>query len=119
MECLAGKSRDLFGMTWPGKVRCVTSVDHRDGEFLALEEIHAAALRNLPRDAATYLESGSGTQLTLRANRQAGAPDASQSSNVTEPSRAPSPGSMTSPAMSGPKAPRQVGMSLICCPLAA
>jgi len=43
----------------------------RDGEFLALEEIHAAALERLPRDAATYLESGAGTELTLRANREA------------------------------------------------
>jgi 4-hydroxymandelate oxidase len=71
MKCFAGKSHDLFVTTWPGKVRCVTSVDPRDGEFLALEEIHAAALRNLPREAATYLESGSGTELTLRANREA------------------------------------------------
>ena len=42
-----------------------------DGEFLALEEIHAAALRHLPSDAATYLESGAGTEQTLRANREA------------------------------------------------
>jgi isopentenyl diphosphate isomerase/L-lactate dehydrogenase-like FMN-dependent dehydrogenase len=52
-------------------VRFVTSVNPRDGEFLALEEIHAAALERLPRDAATYLESGAGTELTLRANREA------------------------------------------------
>ena len=43
----------------------------RDGEFQALDEIHAAALKNLPRDAAAYLESGSGTEQTLRANREA------------------------------------------------
>jgi 4-hydroxymandelate oxidase len=43
----------------------------RDGEFLALEEIHAAALKHLPQDAATYLESGAGTELTLHANREA------------------------------------------------
>jgi len=42
-----------------------------DGEFLALEEIHAAALRHLRQDAATYLESGAGTEATLRANREA------------------------------------------------
>jgi isopentenyl diphosphate isomerase/L-lactate dehydrogenase-like FMN-dependent dehydrogenase len=52
-------------------VRFVTSVYPRDGDFLALEEIHAAALERLPRDAATYLESGAGTELTLRANREA------------------------------------------------
>ena len=49
----------------------VTPVYPRDGEFLALEEIHAAALDRLPRDAATYLESGAGTEMTLRANREA------------------------------------------------
>lgn len=48
-----------------------TSFHPRDGEFLALEEIHAAALDRLPRDAATYLESGAGTEQTLRANREA------------------------------------------------
>ena len=49
----------------------MTLVYPRDGEFLALEEIRAAALERLPRDAATYLESGAGTELTLRANREA------------------------------------------------
>jgi 4-hydroxymandelate oxidase len=49
----------------------VTSAYPRDGEFLALEEIHAAALKHLPQDAATYLESGAGTEQTLRANRDA------------------------------------------------
>ncbi|MGH3209787.1 MAG: alpha-hydroxy acid oxidase [Trebonia sp.] len=49
----------------------MTSPFPPDGEFLALEEIHAAALERLPRDAATYLESGAGTELTLRANREA------------------------------------------------
>jgi 4-hydroxymandelate oxidase len=43
----------------------------RDGEFAALAEIHAAALKQLPQDAATYLESGAGTEQTLRANRDA------------------------------------------------
>jgi 4-hydroxymandelate oxidase len=43
----------------------------RDGEFAALAEIHAVALRQLPQDAATYLESGAGTEQTLRANRDA------------------------------------------------
>ena len=49
----------------------VSAVYPRDGEFLTLEELHAAALRHLPRDVAVYLESGSGTELTLRANRDA------------------------------------------------
>jgi len=49
----------------------VTPVYPADGEFLALAEIHAAALSRLPADAATYLESGSGTEATLRANREA------------------------------------------------
>jgi isopentenyl diphosphate isomerase/L-lactate dehydrogenase-like FMN-dependent dehydrogenase len=47
------------------------SVYPRDGQFLTLDEIHAAALENLPRDVAVYLESGSGTEQTLRANREA------------------------------------------------
>jgi 4-hydroxymandelate oxidase len=49
----------------------VTSAFARDGEFLTLDEIHAAALRHLPDDAAAYLESGAGTEQTLRANREA------------------------------------------------
>jgi isopentenyl diphosphate isomerase/L-lactate dehydrogenase-like FMN-dependent dehydrogenase len=40
-------------------------------EFVALDEIHAAALKRLPADAAVYLESGAGTEQTLRANREA------------------------------------------------
>jgi isopentenyl diphosphate isomerase/L-lactate dehydrogenase-like FMN-dependent dehydrogenase len=40
-------------------------------EFVALEQIHAAAMRRLPPDAAVYLESGAGTESTLRANREA------------------------------------------------
>jgi isopentenyl diphosphate isomerase/L-lactate dehydrogenase-like FMN-dependent dehydrogenase len=47
------------------------SVYPQDGQFLTLEEIHAAALKHLPRDVAVYLESGSGTEQTLRANRDA------------------------------------------------
>ena len=47
------------------------SVYHRDGQFLALAEIHAVALQHLPRDVAVYLESGAGTEQTLRANRDA------------------------------------------------
>lgn len=43
----------------------------RDAGFVALEEIHAAALRALPQDVAGYLESGAGTEQTLRANREA------------------------------------------------
>ena len=40
-------------------------------EFVAIEEIHAAALRALPHDVAAYLEEGAGTESTLRANREA------------------------------------------------
>ncbi len=49
----------------------MSSAFPRDGEFLALEEIHAAAVRRLPQDALTYLESGAGAERTLRANREA------------------------------------------------
>ncbi len=42
-----------------------------DGEFLTLGEIHAAAMTQLPRDVAVYLESGAGAEYTLRANREA------------------------------------------------
>jgi isopentenyl diphosphate isomerase/L-lactate dehydrogenase-like FMN-dependent dehydrogenase len=49
----------------------VSSVYPRDGEFLTLDEIHAAALKHLPPDVAVYLESGAGTEQTLRANREA------------------------------------------------
>ncbi|HSZ38521.1 MAG TPA: alpha-hydroxy acid oxidase [Trebonia sp.] len=49
----------------------VTSTYPRDAEFVALEQIHAAAMRRLPPDAAVYLESGAGTESTLRANREA------------------------------------------------
>ena len=49
----------------------VSAVSPRDQEFLTLDELHAAALSNLPRDVAVYLESGSGTEQTLRANRDA------------------------------------------------
>jgi isopentenyl diphosphate isomerase/L-lactate dehydrogenase-like FMN-dependent dehydrogenase len=48
-----------------------TSAYPRDGEFLTFEEIHAAALKHLPQDVAVYLESGAGTEQTLRANREA------------------------------------------------
>ncbi len=43
----------------------------RDTDFVALEEIRAAALKRLPHDVAGYLESGAGTEQTLRANREA------------------------------------------------
>jgi isopentenyl diphosphate isomerase/L-lactate dehydrogenase-like FMN-dependent dehydrogenase len=43
----------------------------RDEEFVALEEIHAAAVRKLSPDVGAYLESGAGTESTLRANREA------------------------------------------------
>jgi len=49
----------------------VSSPYPRDGELLALDEIHAAALKNLLPDATVYLESGAGTERTLRANREA------------------------------------------------
>jgi isopentenyl diphosphate isomerase/L-lactate dehydrogenase-like FMN-dependent dehydrogenase len=49
----------------------VSAVYPRDGEFLTLDELHAAALRRLPRDVAGYLENGAGTEQTLRANRDA------------------------------------------------
>jgi len=39
--------------------------------LVAIEEIHEAAIRNLPRDVADFLETGAGTQETLRANREA------------------------------------------------
>jgi 4-hydroxymandelate oxidase len=42
-----------------------------DAGFVALEEIRAAAVRRLPPDIVTYLESGAGTESTLRANREA------------------------------------------------
>jgi isopentenyl diphosphate isomerase/L-lactate dehydrogenase-like FMN-dependent dehydrogenase len=42
-----------------------------DTEFVALEEIHQAALRNLPPSVAVFLESGAGTEATLRSNREA------------------------------------------------
>jgi isopentenyl diphosphate isomerase/L-lactate dehydrogenase-like FMN-dependent dehydrogenase len=42
-----------------------------DATFAALAEIHAAALRALPPDAAVFLESGAGAERTLRANRDA------------------------------------------------
>ena len=48
-----------------------TPIPPRDGEFPTLGDIHAAALRHLPQNAATYLESGAGTEQTLRANREA------------------------------------------------
>ncbi len=37
----------------------------------ALAEIHAAALRSLPPEVTVFLESGAGTEQTLRANREA------------------------------------------------
>jgi 4-hydroxymandelate oxidase len=49
----------------------VSAVSPADGEFLTLDELHAEALRRLPPEVAVYLESGSGTEQTLRANRDA------------------------------------------------
>ena len=48
-----------------------TPTDLANADFRALEEIHAAALRALPAEVAGYLESGAGTEQTLRANREA------------------------------------------------
>jgi isopentenyl diphosphate isomerase/L-lactate dehydrogenase-like FMN-dependent dehydrogenase len=42
-----------------------------DPGFVALAEIHAAAMRRLPPDVADFLETGAGTESTLRANREA------------------------------------------------
>ena len=65
-------------LPWPARadrVRLVTAPPvrphPRDSEFPTLADIHAEALRRLPQDAATYLESGAGTEQTLRANREA------------------------------------------------
>ncbi len=44
---------------------------HQDTGFAALQEIHAAAMRNLPPDVADFLDTGAGTEQTLRANREA------------------------------------------------
>ena len=43
----------------------------QDPGFVAIEEIRAAAIKNLPRDVADFLEGGAGTESTLRANREA------------------------------------------------
>lgn len=42
-----------------------------DEEFVAIEEIRAAAQRTLPSPVWEFLESGAGTESTLRANREA------------------------------------------------
>ena len=49
----------------------VSAVSPRDEEFLTLEEIHAAAMKNLPPEVADFLETGAGAERTLRANREA------------------------------------------------
>jgi isopentenyl diphosphate isomerase/L-lactate dehydrogenase-like FMN-dependent dehydrogenase len=49
----------------------VSAVSPQDQEFRTLDELHAAALQNLPPDVAVYLESGAGTEQTLKANREA------------------------------------------------
>jgi len=48
-----------------------TPTDPANADFRGLEEIRAAALRALPAEVAAYLESGAGTEQTLRANREA------------------------------------------------
>jgi isopentenyl diphosphate isomerase/L-lactate dehydrogenase-like FMN-dependent dehydrogenase len=49
----------------------VSTISSPDDDFRTLDEIHTAALENLPADVAVYLESGAGTEQTLRANREA------------------------------------------------
>lgn len=49
----------------------VMSSHSRDADFVALEQIRDTAMRRLPPHAAVYLESGAGTESTLRANREA------------------------------------------------
>jgi len=49
----------------------VTATHLRDSELASLAGIREAALRRLPPDAVIYLESGAGTESTLRANRDA------------------------------------------------
>jgi isopentenyl diphosphate isomerase/L-lactate dehydrogenase-like FMN-dependent dehydrogenase len=49
----------------------VSTISSPDDDFRTLDEIHTAALKNLPADVAVYLESGAGTEQTLRANREA------------------------------------------------
>lgn len=51
----------------------MTTMAHQDTStgFEALEEIYAAAIENLPHDVAGFLETGAGTEQTLRANREA------------------------------------------------
>ena len=48
-----------------------TPSDPANADFRGLQEIRAAALRALPAEVAAYLESGAGTEQTLRANREA------------------------------------------------
>ena len=43
----------------------------QDPGLVAIEEIHAAAIMNLSRDVADFLEGGAGAESTLRANREA------------------------------------------------
>ncbi len=43
----------------------------QDAGFVAIEEIHAAAIENLPPGVADFLETGAGTQATVRANQDA------------------------------------------------
>jgi hypothetical protein len=49
----------------------IAHVSHTVPDYVATDEIHAAALRNLPADVAAYLEGGAGAESTLRANREA------------------------------------------------
>ena len=49
----------------------MTLFDPVDEGFAALEEIRTAALRALSPEVAVYLESGAGSERTLRANREA------------------------------------------------
>jgi isopentenyl diphosphate isomerase/L-lactate dehydrogenase-like FMN-dependent dehydrogenase len=48
-----------------------TAMYPHDADFVAIEEIRATAMKNLPPEVADFLETGAGTERTLRANREA------------------------------------------------
>ena len=49
----------------------ILTVRAGDAGFVTLQQIHEAATRRLPPDVADFLETGAGTESTLRANREA------------------------------------------------
>jgi isopentenyl diphosphate isomerase/L-lactate dehydrogenase-like FMN-dependent dehydrogenase len=49
----------------------ISAMYPQDAGFVAIEEIHATAIKNLPPEVAGFLETGAGTERTLRANREA------------------------------------------------